>query len=206
MSKSNSRLASGLAVAVMAAGLAAAQGIPGVAQPAAPTAGTPVQVTVEVVTNAAKGYQIGYPTGWSVVAGSDNVDYAFLSPDENAICIAYSFPQPDLASVPEETLRQAMSKPQGEEFWTQDFFSQIQNVKYLHTGAVTNHPSGWPLQTVIATGDIEIGGSPLNVTFAGIWTVKSATIYRVMCYTPSQLYDANKAQFFAVFDSFKITK
>jgi len=27
-----------------------------------------------------------------------------------------------------------------------------------------------------------------------------------MCYTPTALFDQNKAQFFAVFESFKITK
>lgn len=207
MSKTNSRLASGLAVAVIAAGLAAAQGIPGLAQPSpAPAAGAPVQVPVEMLNNAAKGYQIGYPSGWQVIAGSDEVDYGFLSPDQNAFCVAVSVAVPDLEKVPEDQLRQAMASPQGEQFWTQNYFGQFQKVKFLHTGAVANPPGGWPLQTVIAQADIENNGASLNFTFAAIFTAKSGSIYRVVCYTPSQMYDATKAQFFAVFDSFKITK
>lgn len=207
MSKSTSMLASGLAVAVIAAGIAAAQGIPGLAQPTPPPAtGAPVQINVEMLNNAAKGYQIGYPAGWQVIAGSDAVDYAFLSPDQNAVCIVVSIVSPDLANVSNEVLKQAMSVPQGEEFWTQNFFNQVQNVKYQHVGATTQAPGGWPLQTVIATADIASEGATTNFAFAGIFTVKSSTIFRSICYVPTTMYEQTKPLFFAVFDSFKITK
>ncbi|MFT3808292.1 MAG: hypothetical protein QM698_00055 [Micropepsaceae bacterium] len=204
MSNFKTRLASGLAAAALAAGLAAAQGLPGLAPPASPAA--PANVQVEILNNASKGFQIGYPAGWQVIAGANEVDYGFLSPDQNAMCVVVSLAVPDLAGVPEDQLRAAMSVPQGEEFWNQNFFNQFQNVKYQHVGANTKHPGGWPLQTVQASGDISENGKTLGLTFAGIFTAKSGSLFRTMCYTPTALFEQNKAQFFAVFESFKITK
>jgi len=204
MSNFKTRLVSGLAAAALSAGLAAAQGLPGLAAPASPAA--PANVQVEILSNAAKGFQIGYPAGWQVIAGANEVDYGFLSPTQDAMCVVVSVAIPDLAGVPEDQLRAAMSVPQGEEFWNQNFFSQLQNVKYQHVGANTKHPGGWPLQTVQASGDVNEQGQMLNLTFAGILTVKSGMLFRTMCYTPTALFDQNKAQFFAVFESFKITK
>jgi len=198
-----SRLASGLAAAALAVGLASAQGIPGLAPPQ-PSA--PASVQVQILNSPAKGFQIGYPTGWQVITGSDEVDYGFMSPDQSAFCVVVSATIPEIAGATDEQLRGAMSVPQGEEFWSNVFFSQFQNVKFLHSGANTGHPGGWPLQTVIATADVDNGGSPLNYTFAGILTLKGGMMYRTMCYTPSTGFDQAKAQFFAVFESFKITK
>ena len=194
-----SRLASGLAAAALAVGLASAQGIPGLGQPQ-PSA--PANVQVQILNNPTKGFQIGYPAGWQVVAGSNEVDYGFMSPDQTAFCVVVSATIPEIAGATDEQLRAAMSAPQGEEFWKNVFFSQFQNVKFLHAGANTNHPGGWPLQTVIASADVD----NVNYTFAGILTLKGGTMFRTICYTPSTGFDQAKAQFFAVFESFKITK
>lgn len=198
-----SRLASGLAAAALAVGLASAQGLPGLAQPK-PAA--PAAVEVQMLNNTAKGFQIGYPTGWQVVTGSDEVDYGFMSPDENAFCVVVSAAIPDIANVPDDQLRAAMSAPQGEQFWNNVYFSQFKNVKYVHVGADTDAAGGWPLQTVVATADIDNNGAPLNVAFAGILTLKGGMMFRTICYTPSSAFEQTVAQFFAVFESFKITK
>jgi hypothetical protein len=202
-----SRLVSGIGAAALTAGLAFAQAIPGLAPPAAPVApSAPADIQVQILNNAGKGFQIGYPSDWKVIAGSEEVDYGLMSPDENAMCVVVSIAVPDLANVPADQLRQAMAVPQGEEFWNSNYFSQFKNVKYLHAGADANHPGGWPVQTVIATADIENGGQALNLVFAGIFTAKSGTIYRTMCYTPTAMIEKYQAQFFAVFQSFKVTK
>jgi hypothetical protein len=206
MSNTKTRLASGLVAAALTAGLAAAQGLPSVAQPPAPPAAE-TQIQVDMLNNTAKGYQIGSPAGWQVIAGSAELDYGFLAPDQDTMCLSWSFAIEGLADVSDEQLRQAMSIPQGEQFWKEDFFSQFQDVKFLHTGAVTNHPGGWPLQTVIATASISENGSPaVNYTFAGIFTAKKGSIYRVICFAKTSAYEQAKGNFFAVFDSFKITK
>lgn len=204
MFKLKSRLASGLAAAALAAGLAVAQGVPGLGQPAQPTAPQPIQV--EMLNNANKGYQIGYPTGWQVIAGADEIDYGFLSPDQNAFCVSASFAIPDLASVSNDQLRQALAVPQGEEFWRNMFFGQFPNVNYLHVGADANPPGGWPVQTVIARVQAEAEGQKIDATFAGILTFKSGSLFRVMCYATTEGFDQYKGPFFAVFSSFKITK
>lgn len=207
MSTFTSRLMSGLATAVLAVGLASAQGMPGLGGPQPSPAPAPAgTVQVQILNNPTKGFQIGYPVGWEVVAGSAEVDYGFMSPDQLSFCVVVSADIPEIAGTPDDQVRAAMSAPQGEQFWKNVYFSQFQNVNFLHTGAVANHPGGWPLQTVVATADVELGGSPVNLIFAGILTLKSGTMFRTICYTPTANFEQSKAQFFAVFESFKITK
>lgn len=207
MSTFKSRLTSGFAAAALAVGLASAQGIPGLGGPQpSPQPAPPASVQVQILNNPAKGFQIGYPAGWEVITGSNEVDYGFMSPDQLSLCVVVSVDIPELASAPEEQLRTAMSSPQGEQFWNNVYFVQFQNVRFHHVGAATNHPGGWPLQTVIASADVDLSGSTINLTFAGILTLKSGMMFRTICYTPTANFEQSKAQFFAVFESFRITK
>ena len=194
-------LASVAVAAMLATGVAVAQMPKLGGGPAAPTG----DVQVQVLTNTAKGYQIGYPSGWQVVSG-DGIDYAFIAPDNSAMCMANSGAVPDLASVPEDQLKAAMSQDLGEKFWDNSFFEGMANKKYLHTGANPNHPGGWPVQEVEAQGDLDLDGKPLPATFAGIMTFKAATAYQIMCFAPTALYEQSKPSFSTVLNSFRSTK
>jgi hypothetical protein len=190
-------------LASVATMLAVALG-PAAAQiPAAPAAAGTANVTV--MTNTSKGYQIGYPSGWQAV-NAESVDYAFLPADNSALCMANAGPVPDLANVSEDELKAALSVPLGETFWDGNYFEGMANKKYLDIGANPNHPGGWPVQTVVAQGDLDLEGQALPAVFSGLMTFKSGSGFQVMCFTASASYGQAKPAFDAILASFKVIK
>jgi hypothetical protein len=200
MLKAKFVLGSAAAVLLLAAGPSRAQ-MPNLSGPPAATG----DVQVSVLTNTEKGYQIGSPAGWKVVNG-EGLDYALISPDNTAMCMASSGAVPDIAAIPEAEVRAAMSSPLGEEFWNNSFFGDMANKKYVHVGADANHPGGWPVQTVEATADLNLEGKTVPTTFAGLMTFKSAMAFQVMCFSASADFEAAKPSFNAVLQSFHIIK
>jgi hypothetical protein len=190
-------LASAAAVLALAMGAAVAQ----MPSPAAPAAAA----NVTVMTNTSKGYQIGYPQGWQAV-NADSVDYAFLPADNSALCMANAGPVPDLANVSEDELKAALSVPLGETFWDGNYFEGMANKKYLDIGANPNHPGGWPVQTVVAQGDLDLEGQALPAVFSGLMTFKSGSGFQVMCFTATASYEQAKPAFDAILASFKVIK
>ena len=202
MANMKQKLAAAVAAAALAVGAAFAQ-MPNLGGPLnKPAAG---DVQLQMIVNSAKGYTIGYPAGWTVI-NDPSVDYGFLAPDQSAFCMANSAVVPELASVSNADLQQALSVPLGEQFWDSNFFSDLPNKKYLHVGANPNHPGGWPVQTVEATADITVSGQQMPATFAGIMTFKSSTVYQIMCFSPTPAYPNAKGSVNAILNSFKVTK
>jgi hypothetical protein len=171
--------------------------------------GTPApasdEMNVSMVRNATNAYEIGYPTDWKVL-NADGVDYVFLSPDNSSFCMVISGPAPDLASVPEDQLRIALSQSFGEQFWTDVFFKDVPNTQYVKTSSMPDHPGGWPVQFVVANGLPVVDGKAMQATFAGIMTFKQATVYMVMCIAPTAKVPEVKAGIGAVVATFRITR
>lgn len=191
--------ASTAVVATLAVGIAAAQ-MPSLS--GSQTA--PGDIQVQLVTNGQDGFQIGVPLGWEF-ASSDQPDYVMADPAGKAFCAVNSVPEPGL-NVSNDQLRQALSQPLGEEFWTNNVFSELVNRKYISSGADANHPGGWPVQTVVVQSDESNGAQTLAVTRAAIATLKSQQSYLVLCLSESKDFEAQKPYFNAVFQSFKVTK
>ncbi len=170
-----------------------------------PATAAPGAVKTTLVTNTAKGYQIGYPEGWQAV-NAEAVDYAFLPADHSALCMASAGPVPDLANVSEDELKTALSTPLGESFWDGNYFEGMANKKYLDIAANPAHPGGWPVQTVVAQGDLDLEGEALPAMFSGLMTFKSGSGFQVMCFTATASYEQAKPAFDAIFATFKIIK
>lgn len=202
MSKLKTVLGAAAMALVMAAGVATAEGgLPSLAGPKAPAGAVNVQMLVKTET----GYMLGSPEGWTVIT-PDGLDYVFLAQDGSSFCLSNSAVVADLAGISNGDLQTALSAPLGEQFWDSNFFEGMANKKYLHIGADTRHPGGWPVQTVEAQADVDIDGRTIPATIAGIMSFKSSTVYQVMCIAPTAGYDAAKPAFNAVLQSFKITR
>ncbi len=170
------------------------------------TAAAPSEVHISVLTNTAKGYEIGYPNDWKVVTDADGVDYLFLKTDASAMCGTFSGDMPELAKVTNEQIKAELSTPLGETFWDNVLYGELPNKKYEHTGVDVNHPGGWPVQTALASGDFAFEAGPVPAKIAAIMTFKNAKGYQVMCAVKSQHFDKTKTEIEGVFASFRLLK
>lgn len=200
MLKMNRAWASIAVTAALAAGLASAEGLPGLGGPpaaAAPAGGT---VELQIVKNGEDGYQIGYPNGWGIVTGGDS-DYTFGPTDGSAagFCFANGNPNPELP--PNDQLKAIVSEPMGEANWKSFMFDGLADLKFVSTGVDVNHPGGWPVQTAVVEATVD-----QPVTIAAVVTLKSKTVYQIACVFTRADFPKVESTLGAIFNSFKVFK
>lgn len=202
MFKINRAFGSVAFAAVLAAGLAMAEGLPGLGAPAAPAAVAPAGGTVElqVAKNGEDGYQIGYPNGWGIVTGGSS-DFTFGPTDGSAAGFCFANGSANTELPPNDQLKPIISAPMGEANWKSFMFDGLADLKFVSTGVDVNHPGGWPVQTAVVEATID-----QPVTIAALITLKSKTVYSIGCVFARADFPKIEPTLGAVFNSFKVFK
>lgn len=183
----------------LATGLASAQSLPiGGGAPA-----TDGAIELQIVKNAATGYQMGFPTTWGVVTGSEGNDFASGPTDGSirSVCYAWTIANPNLPD--DDTLRQIVAAGIPEDIWMNIFFSDFPNSKITSSGANANHEGGWPV--AYAVGEFTTpDGVKLIVSVQ--MAAKFKTQYMQSCGVVADDEAKAKPFFQAIYGSFKITR